>query len=68
MMQKCEQRVIVIEPILKAIRTRRNEWLAHLNPETVANPGALAARAKLTIPDLEKSFSETEGIVVELFK
>jgi hypothetical protein len=65
--QKCEQRVIGIEPILKAIRRRRNEWLAHLDPRTVANPATLAARAKLTMPDLEKAFSETEGIVVELF-
>ena len=65
--QKCEQRMVAIEPILKAIRRRRNEWLAHLDPKTVANPAALAARSKLTMPDLEKAFSETEGIVVELF-
>ena len=65
--QKCEHRVIGIEPILKAIRRRRNEWLAHLDPRIVANPTALAARAKLTMPDLEKAFSETEKTVVELF-
>jgi hypothetical protein len=67
LIEKSEQRIAAIEPILKAIRRRRNEWLAHLDPSTVANPGALAARAKLTMPDLEKAFSETEKIVVELF-
>jgi hypothetical protein len=64
---KSAQRVILIQPILDAIRRRRNEWLAHLDPETVANPATLAARAQLTMPDLEKAFSETEGIVVEVF-
>ena len=64
---KSVERVITIQPILDAIRRRRNEWLAHLDPETVANPAALAAKAKLTIPDLENAYSETEGIVVELF-
>jgi hypothetical protein len=63
---KSTQRVIVIQPILDAIRRRRNEWLAHLDPRTVANPATLAARARLTMPDLEKAFSETEGIVVEV--
>ena len=65
--QKSRKRVAAIEWILSAIRKRRNEWLAHLDPETVANPAALAAKAKVTIPDLERAFSETEGIVVELF-
>jgi len=67
MILKSAQRVIVIQPILDAIRRRRNEWLAHLDPQTVANPATLAARARATMPDLEKAFSETEGIVVELF-
>lgn len=64
---KSAHRVIHVQPILDAIRKRRNEWLAHLDPETVANPAALAARANLTLPDLNKAFSETEGIVVEVF-
>jgi AbiU2 len=64
---KSVQRVIVIQPTLDTIRRRRNEWLAHLDPETVANPDALAARARLTMPDLEKVFSETGRIVVEMF-
>jgi AbiU2 len=64
---KSRQRIAAIEPILKVIRRRRNEWLAHLDPKTVTNPAALAARAKLTIPDLEKAFKETEAIIVELY-
>ena len=64
---KAALRVVAIQPILDAIRMRRNEWLAHLDPGIVANPTALAARAKLTMPDLEKAFSETEKTVVELF-
>jgi hypothetical protein len=40
---------------------------AHLDPETVANLAALAARAKLTIPDLGRAYSETEEMVVELY-
>lgn len=65
--QKATKRITAIESILAAIRKRRNEWLAHLDPATVSNPAALAARAKVTMPDLEKVFSETEVIVVELF-
>ena len=38
-----------------------------MDPGTIADPAALAARANLTMPDLEKAFSETEKTVVELF-
>lgn len=55
-----------LKPVLAAIRRRRNEWLAHLDPRTVADPKALAARAKLTLPDLERAFRETEGILIRL--
>jgi len=65
--RKAASRVAAIQPILDAIRRRRNGWLAHLDPSTVADPAALAARANLTMPDLEKAFSETEKTVVELF-
>ena len=64
---KSAQRVIVLQPILDAIRRRRNKWLAHIDPATVANPATVAARATLTMPDLESAFRETEGIVVDLF-
>jgi len=55
-----------LEPILASIRKRRNEWLAHLDPRTVADPKALAVHANLTIPDLDLAFKETEGMLVKL--
>ena len=61
-----EKVVVELEPVLAAIRQRRNEWLAHLDPRTVADPKALAAQAKLTVPDLERAFRETEEMLVKL--
>jgi hypothetical protein len=58
--------VVELEPVLASIRKRRNEWLAHLDPRTVADPKALAAHAKLTIPDLERAFRQTENTLVKL--
>jgi AbiU2 len=55
--------VVELEPVLKAIATRRNEWLAHLDPRTVGNPNALDKKAGLTIPDLDRAFEETEKVV-----
>jgi hypothetical protein len=55
-----------LEPILSAIRRRRNEWLAHLDVRTVADPQELNERAKLTVPDLERVFQETEKIFASL--
>lgn len=53
-------------PVLKSIRRRRNEWFAHLDPRTVIDPKALAAKAKLTIPDIERAFKETEELLLKL--
>ena len=70
--QKCDgilksaHRVIDLQPILDAIRVRRNKWLAHLDPDTVRDPAALATKAKLSIPDLDLAFQETEKILLEL--
>ncbi len=58
--------VDALEPVLEAIRERRNGWLAHLDPQTVRDPKALEARAKLTMPDLERVFEETESILLKL--
>lgn len=58
--------VVRLEPVLASIRQRRNKWLAHLDPRTVADPKALAARAKLTLPDLDRAFSESEEMLVKL--
>jgi len=55
-----------LESVLDAIQHRRNKWLAHLDPRTVGDPAALAAQAKLTIPDLDRTFRETEKIVLEM--
>ncbi len=49
-----------LDSLLVSIRERRNGWLAHLDPKTIADPKALEARAKLTVPDLERAFKETE--------
>lgn len=55
-----------LKPVLAAIRTRRNKWLAHLDPGTIRDPKALEALAKLTMPELEMVFKETERILLGL--
>jgi hypothetical protein len=59
------ERIAALLPILKSIQDRRNEALAHLDPQTVANPTALDTKAKLTLKDLDKVFTETEAIINE---
>lgn len=63
---KSERTVHRLEPVLTAIRKRRNEWFAHLDSRTVTDPKALAARAKVTIPDLDLAFKGTEDVVREM--
>lgn len=58
--------IAALEPVLQSIRQRRNEWLAHLDPRTVADPASLFAKAKLSFPDLERAFKETEDILLEM--
>lgn len=58
--------VLALEPVLAVILKRRNEWLAHLDPRTVSDPHELSLRAKLTIPDLQRAFKETEDIIIDL--
>ena len=62
---EAEKIVQGLESVLASIRERRNGWLAHLDPETIADPKALDARSKLTIPDLERAFKDTEEILVK---
>ena len=64
--EESEKAILSLEPVLVAVRKRRNEWLAHLDPRTIANPSALSAKAKLTIPDLERVFQETEKVLLGL--
>jgi hypothetical protein len=63
---KSAQRVIGLQPIIDAIRKRRDKWLAHLDPSTVRSPAALTESVKLTIEDLERIFKETEDILSAL--
>lgn len=60
---KSKTAVLNLEPVLTAIRDRRNKWLAHHDPETVRDPQALSINAKLTFGDLDRAFEETEKIL-----
>lgn len=64
--KKAENAVTGLESVLASIHKRRNEWFAHLDPRTVRDPAALAVKAKLSIPDLDRAFQETEDIVLEM--
>jgi hypothetical protein len=64
--KKAENQVTGLESVLASIHKRRNEWLAHLDPRTVGDPAALAVKAKLSIPDLDRALHETEEIVLEM--
>ena len=64
--KQAEQKIAALEPILESIRLRRNEWFAHLAPDTVRDPKALADKAKLTIADLDRVYSETEELLIDL--
>jgi len=63
---ECQKIVVGLEPVIASIGERRNGWLAHLDPNTIADPNALTARAKLTFPDLERGFKDTEEIVLKM--
>ena len=64
--KKAESAVAGLKSVLSSIHTRRNEWLAHLDEETVRDPAALAVKAKLSIPDLDRAFQETEQILRDM--
>ena len=63
---KAEAAVAGLQGVLESIHTRRNEWLAHLDPRTVSNSAALTAKANLTIPDLERALKVSEEIVLDM--
>ncbi len=63
---ECQKMVIGLDPVIASIGERRNGWLAHLDPKTIAEPSALAARARLTLPDLDRAFKDTEEIVLKM--
>jgi hypothetical protein len=37
---KCQKIVVGLEPVIASIGERRNGWLAHLDPNTIADPNA----------------------------
>lgn len=54
------------EKTLSAVEKRRNEYLAHLDIKTVADPTALDSEAMLTIDELDELFVETGNILNEI--
>jgi hypothetical protein len=63
---ECQKIVVGLDPVIASIGERRNGWLAHLDPKTIADPNALTDRAKLTLPDLDRGFKDTEEIVLKV--
>jgi hypothetical protein len=58
--------VAELEPVILAIRTRRDKRLAHLDPHSVADPNAYAQEARLTFPDLREAFKKTESLLIDV--
>jgi hypothetical protein len=65
-LKEAETRINGLNTILTAIKDRRNQLLAHLDPRTVKDPAGLASRAKLTFTELGRVFSETGVVLNEL--
>jgi hypothetical protein len=63
---KAERTVAALESIIKRVKLRRHKWFAHLDVRTVTDPHELDTLAKLTIPDLDRVFQETEKILSSL--
>jgi hypothetical protein len=59
------QRIKRLDPVMRAVRSRRNKVLAHLAPETVRDPVKVARDARLTLKDLSKIL-DTAGRIVNL--
>jgi AbiU2 len=45
-----------LESSLKAVRTRRNKLIAHLDPAVVSNPEEIAKQSQITVDDLQNVF------------
>ena len=59
--EECQKIVDGLEPIIASIGERRNGWLAHLDPNTIADPNALAARARTDVPGPRARFQGHRG-------
>jgi len=64
--RSAKHRVRGLDPVMKAVRVRRNKMLAHLDPETVCDPVKLLRDTKLTLDDLSKVFGVSGEIVNEI--
>lgn len=58
-----QAQIVEFKEILSAVEDRRNEYLAHVAPETILDPAALNSRAALTIDELHHLFVETGNIL-----
>lgn len=61
--KECREIIAALEAPLASIEKRRNEVLAHLDENSVINPGSLKQTAPLTIGDLQRVFDGTENIL-----
>jgi hypothetical protein len=64
--KNADSRIAGLGSILTSVQDRRNQAIAHLDPNTVVDPAALAVSAKLTLVDLTKVFDETGAILNEI--
>lgn len=55
-----------LESALKAVRTRRNKTLAHLDPMVVSRPDEVAKNSEITVQDLRKIFVVAWDILNEV--
>jgi HEPN superfamily AbiU2-like protein len=55
-----------LEETLSTLEDRRNEYLAHLVPNTVVDPSEINTRATLTIDDLDHLLLETGNVLNDL--
>ena len=63
---EAELKIRGLKTPLNAIMLRRNEWLAHTDPQTIINPGRLDQEAALTNPDIETIFGVAAEILNEI--
>jgi AbiU2 len=55
-----------LESALKAVRTRRNKTLAHLDPMVVSKPDEVAQNSEITVEELRKIFVVAWNILNEV--
>ena len=58
--------VAALEPIVEALRTRRNETIAHLDPRTIVDPEGYVKAGRISFSELEGLFAQTGSILGKL--